>query len=168
MNIESFYDEHVEKVYKFFYVKCLDRHLAEDLTSETFVTFVNQQAKTTIQDHKKYLYGIMRTVWIEFLKRKYRANIVEVENVENFEDYSANIIDDFEASEGPVDRLMPFVNRLPNKQKQVLMMRIYEGRTVSETAEVLGKDANYVKTTYQRALQKLRSALAAPYREEVP
>lgn len=164
--MSEFYDKHVDKVYKFFYIKSLDRSTAEDLTSETFVAFVSKNNAITISDKTKYLYGIMRTVWIEFLKRKYKENVADIEGIEDFEDYSVNIIDSFEESESPTNRLQPYVDMLPVKQRRVLTMRVLENKSVQETAEELGKDKNYVKTTYKRALQSLRTMLQEPYLQQ--
>lgn len=165
-NLEKFYDEHVDKVYKFFYIKCLDRSTAEDLTSETFVSFTNQIDSKEIEDHKKYLYGIMRNIWLEFLKEKYKAQLTDYESIENFEEYAHNAVNDFEVTEDPIMRLMPYVKKLPEKQRMVVMMRVYENMSVRDTALALEKDIRYVKTTYNRGLNKLRQILNNPYLEE--
>ena len=73
MDLPKFYDEHVDKVYKFFYIKSLDKHIAEDLTHDTFVAFMDKQDKFSAVSAKQYLYGIMRNTWINFLKMKYQS-----------------------------------------------------------------------------------------------
>ena len=163
--MDEFYDEYVDKVYKFFYIKCLNRSVAEDLTSETFISFMDSLAKKSIDDHKKYLYGIMRNVWLEFLKQKYQAQITDFETVENFEEYATQAVYDFEITEDPVSRLMPYVKQLPEKQRMVVMMRVFQNMSVRDTADVLEKDSNYVKTTYSRAIKRLRLILEKPYIE---
>jgi DNA-directed RNA polymerase specialized sigma24 family protein len=63
MNIGDFYDQYVGKVYKFFYIKTLNRHIAEDLTSQTFIALVESLGSKKIDNPQKYLYGIMRNNW---------------------------------------------------------------------------------------------------------
>lgn len=163
MDLAQFYDQYVEKVYKFFYIKCLDRHTAEDLTSQTFLSFVEHlRGETTINDHKKYLYGIMRNNWLKFLRAKYEEALSGLENIEDFEDYTQKHIDEFEAV--PItSRLVPFVNKLPTRQRNVLHLRLVQGLSVGDTAKELGKDKNYVKTTQRRGILSLREMLRKPY-----
>lgn len=163
MDLPQFYDEYVDKVYKFFYIKNLNKQIAEDLTSQTFTLFVEQAQNQEIADYKKYLYGIMRNIWLQFLREKYKESLEYVESIDDFETYSKMDIYDFESSEIPENRMRLFVDKLPKKQNQVLTMRIYENMSTGEVAKQLGKDKNYVKTTYQRALKSLREMLETPY-----
>ncbi len=163
MELEQFYDKYVDKVYKFFYVKCLNRSIAEDLTSQTFVNFIEQRQRgTQMQDSKKYLYGIMRNTWAGFLRERYQAALEYVENIEDFEIYSHSQIEQFESHE-PHNRVLPFIDQLPEKQKLVLSLKLLEERTNKQIANELGKDVNYVKTTYRRAVDRLREMLKTPY-----
>lgn len=163
MDLPEFYDTYVDKVYKFFYIKCLDRHTAEDLTSQTFILFIEQQNVQKILDNKKYLYGIMRNIWLQFLRNKYTESLVEIESIEDFETYANNYIDEFESRTHPKHRVKTYVNKLPEKQRQVVEMRIFADMSTKETAKELRKDRNYVKTTYQRGLKNLRKMLKSPY-----
>jgi len=163
MDLEQFYDQHIDKVYKFFYVKCLNRAVAEDLTSQTFVSFVDKyNSGTDINDPKKYLYGIMRNIWAGFLRERYEAALEYVENIEDFEQYSHIQIEQFEAHP-PNNRMLPFIAQLPDKQKLVLSLKLLEERTNKQIAQELGKDINYVKTTYRRAVDRLREMIKTPY-----
>jgi RNA polymerase sigma-70 factor (ECF subfamily) len=163
MDLPQFYDEYVDKVYKFFYIKNLNKQIAEDLTSQTFTLFVEQVSNQEILDYKKYLYGIMRNIWLEFLREKYKESLEYVESIDDFETYSKLDVYDFDSSEEPENRMRLFVDKLPEKQQRVLSMRIYENMSNGEVAKILGKDKNYVKTTYKRALKSLREMVDAPY-----
>jgi DNA-directed RNA polymerase specialized sigma24 family protein len=44
-------------------------------------------------------------------------------------------------------------------------MRLIDNMSVKEVASKLGHDKNYVKTTHQRGLKRLRELLANPYME---
>lgn len=165
MSLEAFYDEHVDKVYKFFYIKCLDRSTAEDLTSDTFTLFIEQAQAQTIKDNKKYLYGIMRNTWLQFLRKKYQQALTDIENIEDFGDHvEANIIH-FDKAETSTNRLLPYIEKLPEKQRLIISKRLLEDMSVSDIASELGKDRNYVKTTYKRGIASLRALLTVPYME---
>lgn len=160
MELEEFYDEHVERVYKFFYFKSLNKQVAEDLTQETWIRYIEKQR--TIDDTKKYLYGVMRNCWLEFLREKYSSLTSDIEQQEDFEQYvemenRANVSDDLPA------RVQQYIDLLPDKQRQVFELRFVQGLNIKEAAYELGKDKNYVKITYKRALGTLRSIIKEPY-----
>lgn len=165
MELEQFYDEQSSKVYKFFYIKCLDRSTAEDLTSETFTLFIEQIEHQTINDKKKYLYGIMRNMWLQFLRKKYQQALTDIENIEDFADVVESHITDFDQAESVGNRLLPYIEKLPEKQRLIITMRLLEEMPIAEIARKLGKDKNYVKTTYKRGIVSLRAVLAVPYME---
>ncbi len=165
MDLESFYDEYADKVYKFFYIKSLDKMTAEDLTSQTFIAFMEKVQTVEVDNYNTYLYGIMRLKWVTFLQDKYSSNITELENIEDFSTYTDNVIESYESSNGMHARLVLYVNKLPEKQRDVITMRLINNMSVKEVANQLGRDKNYVKTTHQRGLKRLRELLTKPYLE---
>ncbi len=160
MEIEELYDGYVDKVYKFFYIKCLDRDIAEDLTSATFVSYIEhtEGEASIINDHVKYLYGIMRNTWLTYLRNKYRKQEFAIETMDDFEDYVAQEIEKFE--DVPVkERAARVIALLPDKQREVVSMRLLEELSIKEIAAYFGKDTNYVKTTYKRGFRRLKKLI---------
>jgi RNA polymerase sigma factor (sigma-70 family) len=168
MNIEELYDTHVQKVYKFFYIKSLNQKISEDLTSKTFLTFIERSKAADIAKPKEYLYGIMRITWIEHLREKYESLASDIESIEDFEGHTEQVIEDYDALD-LTDRLKVIVDKLPVSQRIVVELRHFQNASPKEIAEYLGKDKNYVKVTYRRALANLRLLLTRPeldYRKE--
>jgi RNA polymerase sigma factor (sigma-70 family) len=165
VKLEKFYDEHADKVYKYFYIKSLHRATAEDLTSETFLLFMEQAKIHEIDNYTKYLYGIMRNTWLQFLRSKYQQALTDVEDIEDFASHVEMNIEQFDEAKSTSNRLIPYIETLPAKQREVLIKRLIEEKSISEVATELGKNKNYVKTTYHRALTTLRTKLTNPYME---
>ncbi|HJQ09017.1 MAG TPA: sigma-70 family RNA polymerase sigma factor [Candidatus Saccharimonadales bacterium] len=162
MTVEDVYDLHADKVYKFFYIKCLDKAVAEDLTSQTFMALVERmQGKgPVIADHKKFLYGTMRNIWLMHLRKKYQQNEQSIASIEDFESYIDAEVEEYE-SLTIKQRAEVFINQLPERQKEVVSLRLLEDQSIKDIAALLQKDRNYVKTTYKRGLKRLKGLVEA-------
>lgn len=160
-DLENFYDKYVDKVYKYFYINCFERSIAEDLTSQTFVAFIDKSKDLKIDDSKKYLYAIMRNTWMNYLRTKYKESLESLESISDFEVYAETQVQDYE-SKSIKDRAYMFIKQLPEKQGQVAKMRLIDEMTIREIAKKLGKNTGYVKTTQGRAIKNLKKMLESP------
>lgn len=163
MSIKEIYDQHAEKVYRFFYIHCFNQCVAEDLTSQTFLSYVEKASDpdVSIEDHKKYLYGVMRNVWIAHLREKYQRKEITLEDVGDFAAMVEDEVDSYQ-SKSLEERALSFIKMLPGKQQRVIEMRLIQKYTHKEIAKILGKDMNYVKTTQKRGIKRLKELLDNP------
>lgn len=160
-NAEQFYDDYVEKVYKYFYIHCLDRHSAEDLTSQTFVFFLDKIENNQIEDHKKYLYAIMRNVWADYLRLRYKQAFESLDNMEDIDTHVQQTIDGFE-TKTLKERASLYIDRLPDKQREIAHMRLIQELSPKDIAGQIGRSSFYVKTTQGRAIRNLKKMLDQP------
>jgi RNA polymerase sigma-70 factor (ECF subfamily) len=166
MTLEETYDAYAGTVYRFFYIKCLDKAVAQDLTSQTFMALVERLheervagSDLTIRDMKKFTYGVMRNVWLMYLRQKYQRNEHVLEDADEFEAYVVDEIGEYGAH-SVKQRAEPYINRLPERQRAVVYMRLLQERSIVQIAADIGKDTNYVKTTYKRGIKRLKLLIA--------
>jgi RNA polymerase sigma factor (sigma-70 family) len=157
MKIEEIYKLHFDKVYGFFFYKSYNQSVAEDLTSQTFVIFLEKYYDQDMQinDPTKFLYGIMRKIWLRYLQDKYKNNEHFVKDINDFASYVAQEVE-AESKKSDEERIKLFISMLPNSQKQVMKLRLLEKRTLNEICDILEKDMNYVKTTQKRGIKSLK------------
>lgn len=159
MSNEELYEKHMRRVYGFFMAKTWHTQTAEDLTSEVFATALEQfSLKDEIADKEKYLYGIMKLQWLQYLRKKYQDKLSYVEEIDDFSGYVEQTLDEV-ASRSLIDRALPFIEQLPAAQKQVLLLRFRDGLDLPAITKQLGKNMNYVKTTQRRGLASLRALI---------
>lgn len=164
-DLETIYNAHFKAIYRFFYYKVLSRETAEDLSSDTFIRFVEMiQGKSIdeIRDPVKYLYGIAKLVLIQYLKDKYHSiQSIPIESEEDFGSYVDNYLEDVDNSPTPEDLAMKYIKDLPEKQRIVIELRLIQKLSLHEICAKLEKDMNYVKTTQKRGLHNLKLLFAA-------
>jgi RNA polymerase sigma-70 factor (ECF subfamily) len=157
--LSQLYDGHLEKIYRFFFYKVLNREIAEDLTSQTFLAFAKEsQNRDDIENPRSFLYGIAKHVFLGYLRDKYKTPEISID-VEEFEDYIDEEIKSTNSGKDILDKLTKLLPQLPPKQRHVMRMRFIDKLSIPEICKILNKDANYVSKTQQRGLQSLRKIL---------
>ena len=161
MGIEKLYDQYADKVYTFFYIKNFDIVVAQDLTSQTFMVIVEKLSDPdyVINQDGKFVYGVMRNVWLQYLQRKYRHQENAVAEMDDFEAYVTESVDEYE-EKTVKQRAEVFINMLPEKQCEIVTLRLLNELSIKDICRHTGKDSNYVKTTYKRGLKRLKLLVA--------
>lgn len=158
--VEDAYERYMESIYAFFAAKLLDKKAAEDLTSETFMTFVKHARNDEdIENIRAYLYGIAKNLFLQHLKKKYAEPHVSYVEFDDFAGYVDSTVETTR-TKSLEERILPFLEYLPEKQCEVIKLRLIDKYSLSEIATKLNKDMNYVKTTQKRAIKKLRELIA--------
>lgn len=153
--IITIYRENIDSIYKYFFYRVLNTEIAQDLTSNTFLSFVKQINSTDVSNVKGYIKGIAHNIFNTYLKEKYRNKEVSID-IEYFDNIAV------EEYEKPLDytklleRVLP---KVPNAQRNILKLRFIDKMSIKEIAIKLGKDENYVSTTQKRAFATLRNIL---------
>jgi RNA polymerase sigma-70 factor (ECF subfamily) len=160
--IQKIYEDNFGKIYAYFYYRTLSKEISEDLTSETFLAMARSlRGQKELQNPKSFLYGIAKNTFLNYLKQKYREQLVSLNELENL-DFTVHIdeyIQEFPKTEILKELLHKYIKYLPEKQAQIIHLRLIEKLTIAEISERLGKDSNYVKTTQKRAIKSLRKII---------
>ncbi|GAA1477929.1 sigma-70 family RNA polymerase sigma factor [Nocardioides aestuarii] len=150
------YDHYHGSVYRFLFYRTRSVQLAEDLTSETFFRALRSMNNFRWQgkDFGAWLMTIARNLCTDHFK----AGRTRLEMTT--EDMSAH--DD--TTDGPEDAvleslthevLLEALKRLPDEQRDCLVMRFLQGMSIAETAAVLGRSDGAVKQLQLRGVRNL-------------
>lgn len=153
-----FFEEHFDSLYRYFLIKTLDKPLAEDLTSETFVALAEKlKSDPDIRNGKSYLFGIARNILNQHLRSKYLTSDIQidVERIEAGLDESG-----LRTMAILEETLKECLDKLPKKQAAILRLRFVERLSFKEMGSALKKSADYVKTTQRRAIASMRRLVA--------
>lgn len=159
--ITEFYDLYFQKIYQYHYYKVLSIEAAEDLTGETFLAFAEQiKKKAEIDNPRAFLYGIAYRKLQDYLRAKYKLPMASVD-LDSIQIVAE--VDDFVQKQktlAPEEKIMLIIDKLPEQQREIIELRLYEKLNLQEICIKIGKDMSYVKTTQNRAIKRLKILLS--------
>lgn len=130
-----------------------DFQAAEDATQEAFVTAFEKLGNLRKPERfGPWLLRIVRHKSLDVVRR--RKATVPLEQVE---EVAADTVDP--ALSEASARLLAEVQRLPERERQVVMLRHFDGHSAKETAMHLGQAVGTVTKTLSRAHARLRKRL---------
>ncbi len=150
------YDAFIEKIYKFIYYKTGHRETAEDLTSQTFFKALEKIDTFKIHDNfSAWLYRIARNLVIDYYRTKKNNNdIDDVWDLSSKEDLELDI-----DNKNKILEIKKYLQNLKVEQREIVIMRVWEGLTYKEIADILGKNVGGVKMIFSRTISKLRKEM---------
>ncbi|MFD1061752.1 RNA polymerase sigma factor [Winogradskyella litorisediminis] len=156
---------HKQKIYSFIYSKVFDRDITEDVFQDTFIKVIKNLKKGKYNEEGKFLPWVMRiahNLVIDHFRRNSR--MPKFDNSGEFSIFSVLSDSALNAEktiiknqvESDVRRL---IEELPNDQKQVLMMRMYQDMSFKEISERTGVSINTALGRMRYALINLRKVI---------
>ncbi|HOP61463.1 MAG TPA: sigma-70 family RNA polymerase sigma factor [Candidatus Saccharicenans sp.] len=161
MKLDELYDRYGEKLYHYLTVKLASAEDAEDILQEVFLRLARYSIRWKfIKNEEPYVFRVARNEANRFLKRKHQ-NQINPENAPAL----ARVINDSLVTDCPdpsdKESLSLALARLPEEQREVIVLRFFEELTLKEIAAVCGLSLNTVASRYRYGLSKLKSLLEA-------
>jgi RNA polymerase sigma-70 factor, ECF subfamily len=153
------YDRYVDQVYRYIAYRVASRQVAEDLTSETFLRALRRIGTFTWQgrDVGAWFTTIARNLVADHYKSgRYRLELTTDDIGE-----SGGPPQLVEGPEGAVLEamnnkiLLEVIKQLNAEQQECIALRFLQGLSVSETAQVMGKNEGAIKALQYRAIRTL-------------
>ena len=150
------YDHYHTSVYRFLFYRTRSATLAEDLTSETFFRALRSMTGFRWQgkDFGAWLMTIARNLATDHFKAGRTRLELATEDMGQHDD----------ATEGPESAvlasltnevLLQALAKLPDEQRDCVVMRFLQGLSIAETAAVLGRSDGAVKQLQLRGVRNL-------------
>ena len=158
-------NRHKQKIYSFIYSKVLDRDITEDVFQDTFIKVIRTLKLGKYNEEGKFLPWVMRishNLVIDHFRKNNR--IPKFDNSGDFNIFSVLSDSSLNAEkkliksqvEHDVRRL---IEELPEDQKEVLVMRMYNDMSFKEISENTGVSINTALGRMRYALINLRKVI---------
>jgi RNA polymerase sigma-70 factor (ECF subfamily) len=156
---------HQSKIYGFIYSKMPDRDVADDVFQDTFIKVIKTLKSNSYNEEGKFLPWVMRIAH-NLIVDHYRRNkkmpmLRETEDFSIFSvltDSSMNVESKI-ITEVIEEDLQKIIKQLPDDQREVLTMRIYQDLSFNEIAELTGVSINTALGRMRYALMNLRKLI---------
>lgn len=149
-------DRYFDRVYAFALTRAGDRTAAEDITADTFrQAFENlSRFKWRGVPFSAWLFRIAANAASDYFKRASREAPLPEASGSPDEPWESRLIEMETRA-----RLFELLQRLPKDQRQVLVMRFGEEKSIREVAEAIGKSEGAVKALQHRGIETLRARI---------
>jgi RNA polymerase sigma-70 factor (ECF subfamily) len=156
----SIYDQYIDKIYRFVYLKVNSQETAEDITSKVFLKGWEafQAQKETIKNPGAFLYQIARNAVVDHYRDKGRSKQVSV-------DVSQEIVDPGTSAQekailsADISVVKASIQKLKKEHQDIIIWHYLEDMPITEIAELLGKPAGTVRVMLHRGLKDLKGKI---------
>lgn len=153
------YDAHARRIYAFLYYRTLHRETAEDLTAQVFLKALErlESFNPSKGTFTAWIYAIARNALTDhFRARRDTVDIDDVWDLQNDDDVEADA-----ERRLLFENVRPHLQALEPHQRELLLLRLWDGLSYAEIAEITGRTEAASKMAFSRAIAKLRKNVPA-------
>ncbi len=149
------YDKYFDRIYAYIFSMLKSHEAAEDVVAETF-----EKAMLNIYKYEDkgfsfgaWLYRIARNNALDYIKSQKKLTQFDPNSVINISGKNTE-----NSAEDKIlqEKLWQNIQKIPENLREVLILRYIEGYSIKETAQIIDKTEDSVKSSAKRGLKKLR------------
>ena len=160
------YDEYIDKIYRFVYLKVSSQEIAEDITSKVFLKgweaykkqFEIKNLKFEIKNIGAFLYQIARNAVVDHYRDKGRSNVVSVDDSPEIADSRENI-QEKAILNADINVIKKSILKLDKEYQDIIIWHYLEDMPIENIAELLGRPAGTVRVMLHRGLKDLQDII---------
>lgn len=154
--LEDIYNKYFKYVFLYVYSLSGDKHIAEDITSETFMkALTSLNSFRGDSDIRVWLCQIAKNSYYSYLRKK--KSFVDLESLPEpaSEDNVEQEITNSEASM----KVHEIIQSLKEPYKKVFTLRVFGELSFKQIGNLFAKSDNWACVTYHRAREKIKARL---------
>ena len=155
--LSKIYDEYGARLYHYLLAMLHSKDDAEEVLQTLFMRLVHKQKRLkNVRNLTGYLFAAVRNEAIRFIRKneRHRKAMEGLKNIALLE--SGN---DEEILPDEVNRINKAIAMLPQHQREIIVLKVYDGLNFREIASVTKTFPNTVASRYRYGMEKLRNLL---------
>jgi len=160
--IAALYRQYLEPIYQFVRLRVGEKQTAEDITSTVFTKFVLaiKKKKGPRQSVRAWLFQVARN---EIYRHYGKTEPLPIETLDQWFASDDKTPEENLLEDDRRQATREAIRMLSSDQQEVLLLRFDQQLSLQETADIMDKNVNTVKTLQHRALLKLRQIVKRTY-----
>lgn len=157
--LEQLYDQTLDQVFRYVFLRVRNRELAEDIVSEAYLKAAehfNDFVPRAHASRRSWLFAIVRNCMADAFRTKGMQN---VELPDDLPGMTATVIEHDVDTNIRLTEVMHTLAKLPERQREILLLRYQAELKNKEIAQLLAIDERTVSATLSKALTNLRYEL---------
>lgn len=157
---EKIYQIYFKDIYYYMLSLSKDKHIAEDITSETFLKAIKSIDKFRGDTKLRvWLCQIAKNEYFSYLRKNkkvdFRKNLDDIMEKEETDLFEKDII----SNEGFIKISNIIRSSLKEPYSEIFRLRVYDELSFKEIGNIFGKTNNWACVTYHRARKKIQKEL---------
>ncbi len=145
---------HSDDVYRFVLKNIIDKDSARDMVQIAFEVMWTKREEVEANKAKSFLFTVAYRKVIDDIRNQRKLTLTE-EIPEHLGGQTEQVREDLKV------RLHKALNQLPQPQKQLVLLKDYEGCSYDDLAQITGLNSAQVKVYLHRARNQLKKALVS-------
>lgn len=159
MEFEQIYSTYFKSVYRYIWKLSGDEHIAEEITSETFLKAMRSIGDFRGEcDMRVWICQIAKNTYYSYLKKSHRTAGVDETELQTIADPDALIEEQIEIQD-EARQIRKILHTIPDPYKEVFMWRVFGELSFKEIGSLYGKTDNWACVTYHRARKMIQDRL---------
>lgn len=152
------YDQCINKIYRFIFLKVNSQEISQDLCSETFLKgWEAYKNNPNIENPSAFLYRIARNLVTDYYREKARAQFVSPETVPVIDPNPG--LEEKSALNSDLEQVRAVLADLKEDYQNVIIWHYLDDLPIAKVAKMLNKTEDATRVTLHRALKNLRSEI---------
>ena len=159
MEFEQIYSTYFKSVYRYIWKLSGDEHVAEEITSETFLKAMKSIGDSRGQcDMRVWICQIAKNTYYSYLKKSHRTVSVDETELQCISDPDA-FVEEQIGTQDEARQIRKVLHTMPDPYKEVFMWRVFGELSFKEIGDLYSKTDNWACVTYHRARKMIQDRL---------
>ena len=164
MELGDLYEEYANMIFRYIYLKCKSRDIAEDIVQITFLKAITQidsfEGKCKVST---WLCQIAKNEYLNYCRKHDRQQsyeeFIEKNGEKTHEPYMRDKMTERLIAREQTAMVRKILHKMKEPYKEVFMLRIYGEYSFGEIGELFEKNDTWARVTYYRAKEKIRQEI---------
>jgi len=154
------YDQYIEKIYRFVFLKVDSKETAQDLTAESFLRFWQalNKGNLKIENAPSFLYKIARNLVVDYYRKKGKNEVVSIEKIGSVEDARQNL-EKLVTLNSEMEIIKKAILELNEDYQNVIIWYYLDDLSIEEVSKLCGRSIPATRVLISRAVKSLRETL---------